>query len=436
MQENLQKIILIIKKDGLISAVKKIYKYIIANYISKMNLFGYLYIKLNYKKFKNQIDSILNRNYDRIIIWRSSFGWNVPLFQRPQHIDRNLSNNNCLVFYEVTTVTDKVKYFKEINPNLYLVNFNNTAMKKLLFSELKKINKPKYIQFYSTDCTISLSALKNYINDGFKIIYEYIDDLSPLLIGTKELPVNLKEKYDYMLQDKENIFVVVTADEIEKDVITKRGTEKLVFSCNGVDYEHFNKIDKNFAFDKSYLNILNSKKPIIGYYGALASWFDYELIKYLALKRPEYNIVLLGIKYDDSFDKASLNNFSNIYFLGSKDYSILPNYANKFDVCTIPFLINNITQATSPLKLFEYMALGKPIVTTAMKECKKYKSVFISNSKDEFVKLVDNAIKISQNRNNNKDYFNLLNKEALENTWEAKALAIIDLLKKYETNNS
>ena len=436
MQENLQKIILIIKKDGLISAVKKIYKYIIANYISKMNLFGYLYIKLNYKKFKNQIDSILNRNYDRIIIWRSSFGWNVPLFQRPQHIDRNLSNNNCLVFYEVTTVTDKVKYFKEINPNLYLVNFNNTAMKKLLFSELKKINKPKYIQFYSTDCTISLSALKNYINDGFKIIYEYIDDLSPLLIGTKELPVNLKEKYDYMSQDTENIFVVVTADEIEKDVIKKRGTEKLVFSCNGVDYKHFNKIDKNFAFDKSYLNILNSKKPIIGYYGALASWFDYELIKYLALKRPEYNIVLLGIKYDDSFDKASLNNFSNIYFLGSKDYSILPNYANKFDVCTIPFLINNITQATSPLKLFEYMALGKPTVTTAMKECKKYKSVFISNSKDEFVELVDNAIKISQNRDNNKDYFNLLNKEALENTWEAKALAIIDLLKKYETNNS
>ena len=82
------------------------------------------------------------------------------------------------------------------------------------------------------------------------------------------------------------------------------------------------------------------------------------------------------------------------------------------------------------------MALGKPTVTTAMKECKKYKSVFISNSKDEFVELVDNAIKISQNRDNNKDYFNLLNKEALENTWEAKALAIIDLLKKYETNNS
>lgn len=436
MKNKINKIILLLKKDGLFVTLKKIYKYIHSKYLIKFNLFNYLYIKLNRKKILEELQEILNNNYDRVIIWRSSFGWNVPLFQRPQHIAKNLSENNCLVFYEVTTVTDKVRTYKKIQDNLYLINFNNTGIKHLLFSQLKSVSKSKYIQFYSTDSTISLKSLKEYINDGFKIIYEYIDDLSPLLIGTKELPVNLKEKYDYMLQDTENIFVVVTADEIEKDVITKRGTEKLVFSCNGVDYKHFNKIDKNFAFDKSYLNILNSKKPIIGYYGALASWFDYELIKYLALKRPGYNIVLLGIKYDDSFDKAGLNKYSNIYFLGSKDYSVLPNYASNFNVCTIPFLINDITQATSPLKLFEYMALGKPIVTTAMKECKKYESVFIANNKDEFVKLVDNAIKISQDPNNHKDYFSLLNKEALENTWEAKSLAIINLLKKYESKNT
>lgn len=303
-------------------------------------------------------------------------------------------------------------------------------MKNLLFSELKKINKPKYIQFYSTDCTISLQTLKNYIKEGYKIIYEYIDDLSPLLVGTKELPINLKEKYEYMLKDTENIFVVVTADEIEKDVISKRGKEKLVFSCNGVDYSHFKNINNNFNFEQKFQNIIDQKKPIIGYYGALASWFDYELIKYLALQRPEYNIVLLGIKYDDSFDKAFLNKFSNIYFLGSKNYNVLPNYASRFTICTIPFLINDITQATSPLKLFEYMALGKPIVTTAMKECKKYNSVFIANSKEEFVSLIDEALALSDKNNN--DYFGLLEKEALENTWSEKAKVIIDLLKRYE----
>ena len=96
------------------------------------------------------------------------------------------------------------------------------------------------------------------------------------------------------------------------------------------------------------------------------------------------------------------------------------------------YLINSITQATSPLKLFEYMALGKPIVTTAMKECKKYKSVMIANNNEEFIDLIDKSIELSKDKNNS--YFDLLNKEALENTWKEKAISIINLLKKYENN--
>ncbi len=430
MKDKINKIISIIKKDGILRALKKIQKYIYANYISKINIFSYLYIKINYKKLISELDEILNAKYDRIIIWRSSFGWNVPLFQRPQHISKNFAKNDCLVFYEVTTVTDKVKTWKKIEDNLYLVNFNNQEIKKMLFGKLAQIHKPKYIQFYSTDSTISLQNLKNFIENGYKIIYEYIDDLSPLLVGTKELPINIKEKYEYMLKDTENVFAVVTADEIEKDVVSKRGKEKLVFSCNGVDYNHFQNKNEKFALDSEFQSILEQKKPIIGYYGALASWFDYEMVKYLAKVRPEYEIVLLGIKYDDSFDNAEINKYKNIHFLGPKDYDILPNYANHFQVCTIPFLINNITQSTSPLKLFEYMALGKPIVTTAMKECKKYKSVMIANSKEEFVELIDKAMKLDKQKNI--EYYETLKQEAMENTWEAKAKLIIELLQKYE----
>lgn len=164
-----------------------------------------------------------------------------------------------------------------------------------------------------------------------------------------------------------------------------------------------------------------------GYYGALASWFDYNLIKHLAKQRPQYNIALFGIKYDDSLDKSGINNFSNIFFLGSRNYSVLQNYASKFSVCIIPFLINSITKATSPVKLFEYMALKKPIVTTAMTECKKYKSVFISNNYNEFIKLIDNCINLKD-----EIYFKLLTKEALQNTWYEKAKVIVNLLKNFE----
>lgn len=432
MKQKIDKIILVLKKDGLSVTLKKIYRYIKSNYLSKINIFSYLHIKIHYKKYSKFINNILTEsNYDRIIIWQSTFGWDVPLFQRPQHISLNLSKQNCLVFYEVTTMTDKVNNIKKMNEHLYLVNFNNIAIKKLLFSNIEKINKPKYIQIYSTDCNMPLDNLKEYINSGYKIIYEYIDDLSPELVGTKTLPKNQLDKYNYMLQNTKDILVVVTASEIQNDVTSKRGHEKLTFSCNGVDIEHFKTIDNNFIYEKNFQDIINNHNPIIGYYGALASWFDYDLIKYLAQERPNYNIVLLGIKYDDSFDNAHLEKYKNIYFLGPKSYDTLPNYAAKFDVCTIPFLINNITQATSPLKLFEYMALEKPIVTTAMTECKKYKSVMIADNAKEFIDLVDKAINL-KNADKHSSYFELLHQEALENTWEAKAKLIIDLLKKYE----
>ncbi len=430
MGYRISKFVTIIKKDGLGNAIKKVYLYLRAKYLSRVNIFGFLKIKLNNKKIRKDIDSLLEGNYDRVILWRSFFGWNVPLFQRPQHIARYLAKKGCLVFYEITTVTDKVRTYKKIEDNLVLVNFNNRAMQKLLLEEIRKYDKPKYVQFYSTDATLSVNDLDNFIADGYKIIYEYIDDINPKLLGMNELPPNITEKYERMMEDKENTFVVVTADALEKDVVDRRGKEKMVFSCNGVDYDHFAKLDKEVTFDSTFKKILEEGKPIIGYYGAMANWFDYDMIKKLAKDRPTYNIVLLGIKYDGSYDEANLEKYPNIYFLGPKKYEELPYYASKFTVCTIPFLVNDITQATSPLKLFEYMALGKPIVTTAMKECKKYESVKIANNTDEFIKICDELVEISKNKDDK--YYELLEKDALDNTWETKAQLIINLIKEYE----
>lgn len=427
MKDKLSKFKSLIKKYGFIKTIKKVVSYIlskITNIFNSMN-----FIKNN--KVSERLDEILSKNsYERIIIWRSNFGWNVPLFQRPQHISLGLSKQKCLVFYEVTHFTDKIKDLEEINNNLILINLENKSIQKILFSKLKNINKPKYIQIYSTDWNMKLEELKEYIKNGYKIIYEYIDEINPILSGTKDIPINIKEKYEYMLSDKENIFVVVTADKLREDIEKKRGIEKLAFACNGVDYEHYQNIDKGFKFDEIFEQILKQDKPIIGYYGAFASWFDYDMVSNLAKKRPEYNIVLIGSKYDDSLEKSNIEKLENVYFLGTKDYKILKNYASRFNICTVPFIINDITKATSPLKIFEYMALEKPIVTTAMDECKKYESIFIANNKDEFIELIDKALKL--NREENEEYYETLKKEALENTWDSKAKSICNLLKQSE----
>ena len=422
MKEKISKLLNVYKKYGFIGFWKKLYAYVKANYMDKISF----KVIFNKKKYRHEICDILKNNqYDRIVLWRSSFGYNVPLFQRPQHIANNLSKNKCLVFYEVTTMTDKIKTIKKQGHNLYLINFNNVALNKLLMKELNKCQKPKYVQLYSTDWKLSVENIKNYMSNGFGFIYEYIDDISPELAGTKNVPQNIIDKYNFVMENKD-VYVVVTASALEEDVIKHRGKTNLAFSSNGVDYNFFKTFDKNYKFEPEFASILKKKKPIIMYYGALAKWFDYDLIKKLA-ETDKYSIVLFGIKYDESLDE-NLGTKKNVYFLGPRDYKVLKNYAKHADVLIIPFVINNITLATSPVKIFEYMALHKPIVTTDMPECRKYKSVLIAHNHSEFIDKIEEALK----KEKDKKYIELLDKEAKENDWSMKAEAIIELIKKDE----
>ena len=422
MKEKISKLKNVYKKYGFKIFCKKLKAYIIANYLDKISL----KVMLMPNKYKKIIKEMLDSNkYDRVIIWRSSFGYNVPLFQRPQHIANNLSKNKCLVLYEVTTMTDKIKTIEKLQDNLYLTNFNNIALNKIIMKELSKRNIPKYIQLYSTDWKLTVENIENYLNNGFKFIYEYIDDISPELAGTKDIPKNITDKYQYAMKNKD-VYVVVTAEMLKQDVIKQRGEKNLIFSSNGVDTSFFETYDKNFKFEQEFTNILANKKTNLCYYGALAKWFDYDLIKEIA-KTDKYNIILFGIKYDESYDE-NIKNEKNIYFMGPRDYKILKNYAKKMDILCVPFKINNITRATSPVKLFEYMALEKPIVTTDMNECRKYKSVLIGKNHKDFLKKLEEATKLEKD----KEYIKLLQKEAKENDWSNKAKAIIEEISKNE----
>ena len=243
MKEKVSKLVNVYKKYGFIGFCKKLYAYVKANYMDKIS-FKVMFHK---KKYHEEIRNILKNNkYDRIILWRSSFGYNVPLFQRPQHIANNLAKNKCLVFYEVTTMTDKVKTLKKHSNNIYLINFNNIALNKILMQELSKINKPKYIELYSTDWKLSVENIKDYMHNGYGFIYEYIDHLSPELAGTKNIPENIIDKYEFAMSNKD-VYIVVTADLLKEDVIQHRGNINMAFSTNGVDYDFFEKFDENYA---------------------------------------------------------------------------------------------------------------------------------------------------------------------------------------------
>ncbi len=395
------------KKRGLIGT----YKYF------KFKFQKYPFIQeMRKQKLDKQIEKILEDNKDKPIILSLSFiDWNVPLYQRPQHIAIQLAKQGFLYFYNTRNYYDYIDGYKHIGENMYLTNRFDDVWEKLK-------DRKKYIHLYSTNMYEDDEIrIERALRNGDKILYEYIDEISEKISGQK-IPKFVLNRHERLLRDEENVIVIATATKLYNDVAKYRKKNfKLV--TNGVVYEHFNNIKK--IVPKEMKVVVNEKKPIIGYYGALASWFDYKLVKEVAKLRKDWNIVLIGWDYDGSLGKSGLRNIENIHIIPSVPYEILPTYAQWFDVCTIPFVINEVTESTSPVKLFEYMALGKPIVTTAMPECKKYKSVIIAeNNAMKFVESIEEGIKDKEN----KEYLKVLKEEALENTWEWKVRGIKDLL--------
>ena len=374
--------------------------------------------QLKYKdKFLMDLKDIIYKdNYDAIIIFDTYFGFNMKMFQRPQHMALNLSNENILYFYKASPYVDKeIEICKKIKTNLYIINTDIYWVQEGLLDIIKESNIKAFAQIYSTSFIEYDKYVKKFLDRGLKIIYEFVDELSDDIAGFK-LTEEIKRSHKYMLEDIENIYVITTANELYEEVKSIRGEKRLALIENGVEFEHFFEIKSNGIPEK--MKEIIGEKKIIGYLGALAKWFDYELIKRVSSEFRNMNVVLIGVNYDNSIIKSGILNLDNIYYIEAIDYKFLPDYARFFDISIIPFIINDVTKSTSPVKLFEYMALGKPIVTTNLPECRKYKSPLISKNHNEFIENIKKAIELEKDC----DYKFQLTKEGHENTWTQRAI--------------
>ena len=378
------------------------------------------------------IDFIFNhRDADFFYIYPSTIDWNVPLFQRPQQMAMALSQMNIPVFYLTWNIFDKIEKTTLIDENILLVKAEDIdEVKKrinIISDVLKAYNKEYVLDLYSTGVCYDLSFIDAVKSDNGKILYEYIDVITGE-IGGIEIPEGFKEMHRTFCQD-DNVYIIATADKLYDEVLSLRKTEKnTLCSGNGVDVNHFQSTNSEGVPD-NLKHIVTSGKPVIGYFGALANWFDYDLVVEAAKARPDYYFLLIGPEYGDVTSKINkLKKYSNIIVPGGLDYNVLPSVAQHFTVATIPFLLNDITEATSPIKLFEYMSMGKPVVSTAMKECFKIPEIKIANNANEFIEALDEAVTI-MNGPDRKKYEQKMVAIAEENSWQAKAKELVELVK-------
>ena len=410
----------VLKEDGLIEVIKRVLRYIKRRIKDKLDNNALTYRK-NYEEANAIFHKILKKEkFKAVVVFDSRVGWNIPLFQRSQHMANELTDDGYLYFYRTSEQFDPhIKTVEKLKDRLYLVNMANFALQNAMFDLLKEYKGHKFLSLYSTDVYLDEQYIKEkYIDNGFKIIYEYIDELSDEISG--HLPDFVYDRHKNIIEDKSNI-AVGSADKLIEEIEEIRGKENVAMITNGVQYDHWQY--RSDEVPEKLKDIVSKGNPIIGYFGALAKWFDYELLKKVAKERPNYEIVLIGFLYDNSFKDSKIDELENVHYLGIVDYKELNQYSQYFTISTIPFLLNDITESTSPVKLFEYMAMGHPIVTTDMRECRKYKSVLIGKSHEDFIEKLDFALTLDKKD----EYYNYLKEEALANTWREKA-AILDRL--------
>lgn len=176
---------------------------------------------------------------------------------------------------------------------------------------------------------------------------------------------------------------VVTSDHLA-EFARQSGAKKIALIRNAAEFEHFHAA----ALSPRQEDL---SRLVIGYYGAIAEWFDPVLVEAVSQKFPHASIELLG---DDSADmRRRLAHCRNVRFHGEKTYAELPRWLAGFDVCLIPFCINPLTLATNPVKVYEYLSAGKPVVCSDLPELAQLGDlVYRATDPESFVHAVAQAL--------------------------------------------
>ncbi len=312
------------------------------------------------------------------VLWINSIGTRFPSIKKKNGIKLIIRKFKSYLIY-----------FRKPEKNFYVVSpitipvfkgkFAARINTEILWLQIKlfiKILRLKNIHFFVSSPSFGILADKI---KRFFCIYYYSD----LYVAYREL----KHKNEMILLDKKvydiSKLIYCASDKICSTLGSNGKTPK--YLPHSVDLDHFNKIS---PIPKELMKIPH---PIIGYYGTLSDSNDWEIIDFISEQRPSYNFVFIGKKF---ISLPELEERKNIHFIDKISYQDIPAYGSCFDVAIMFWILREWILHSSPLKLLEYFALGKPVVSVDIPEVKnKYGNVvLISNDKYSFLENIDKAL--------------------------------------------
>jgi glycosyltransferase involved in cell wall biosynthesis len=319
------------------------------------------------------------------------------VFQRPQQLMSRFAEDMTVVFWE-----EPVEIGKRETPLLRVSaaeNFpkvrivvphipegmdeerRNAVLKRLLDAYSAGLSRP-IVAWYYTPMMLPFSGDL----DASVTVYDAMDELSKFRFAPPQLldlEAELIERADLVFTGGSSLF------EAKKD----RHDSVHLFPSS-VDRNHFEKARKALPDPADQAAI---PSPRLGFYGVLDERFDAELLRQVAEMRPDWSFVMVGpvVKISD----ADLPKLPNIHYLGSKKYEQLPAYLSGWDVALMPFAMNESTQFISPTKTPEYLAGGKPVVSTPVRDVVRHygqlEGVAIARTPREFVEACERMLKLT-----------------------------------------
>lgn len=217
--------------------------------------------------------------------------------------------------------------------------------------------------------------------DERAVVYDCMDELSKFRFA----PTELIDRERYLLAEAD---VVFTGGHRLMQSKSRYHENVHFFGC-GVDVAHFGRARSDEL--ELPADMASITGPVVGYYGVIDERLDYDLIRTLAAELPGMQVVMVGPVV--KVDPRELPQAPNLHWLGQRDYAQLPAYLKRFDVCLMPFALNEATEYINPTKTLEYMAGAKPIVSTPVADVVHHFTpvVAVAHSPEAFVAAVRRA---------------------------------------------
>jgi O-antigen biosynthesis protein len=365
-------------------------------------------LRLVYTKLKNSFSGadfgnggyrIRFDNNDKVIVILAPIDWSYR-HQRPQNLAESLAKRG----YEVVYVNPTIEYVSGNRDEIVTTQANGVWVSTIRSQYRRKSFYVGVAGFPEEMAEGTAKLLEKFVSSKFyssAIIVigqpswwplaermqgnQLLFDCMDLHAGFQEIdPLNVKHEQSL---DNSADNIVVSSEFLKNSKSVQIETSKpIVVIRNGVDSSHF------------VTEIKAAPQGAVGYFGALAEWFDIDLVRYLVEARPTIRFEFIGLVSNRNIVNQ-LGNYSNVFFLGEVPNKVLPERVRAWRAGLIPFKLSQLILATNPVKMYEYATMGIPTIATQIPEVemasREVNGIFVSNSYEDYLQKLDMALELT-----------------------------------------